>query len=116
MLFASFWWNMTAVLSFALLAATGALAHDASIDRLLNKLPSPEKLIKPPVKRAMEQPDPAFKDPLGRRISQAIETYNFPQALNLSRKGERSHTSSRKMELKQASGPGSGFLNQKRVT
>ncbi len=85
-LFASVWRNITAVLAFALIATTGALAQDASIDRLLNKLPPPEKLVKPPVKRAVEQPDPALKDPLGRRIVQAVVTDNFPQALYLNRK------------------------------
>src|SRR5438067_958351 len=85
-LLASFWRNITAVFSFALLATTGALAQDTSIDKLLNKLPPPEKLVKTPVKQAMEQPDPAFKDPMGRQISRAIEMYDFPQALNLSRK------------------------------
>src|SRR5207249_5585487 len=50
------------------------------------KLPPPEKLGKRPVQRAMEQPDPAFKDPMGRQIFQAIVIHNFPQALNLSRK------------------------------
>src|SRR2546421_330356 len=82
---ASFWRNITAMLSFALLATTGAVAQDASIDRLLNKLPPPEKLVKPSAKRAIEQPDPAFKDPIGRQLYQALVTQNFPQALNLSR-------------------------------
>jgi tetratricopeptide (TPR) repeat protein len=84
--FASFWRNITAVLLFALLAATGALAQDASIDRLLNKLPPPEKLVKPPVQRAVEQPDPAFQDPIGKQTLQAIMTDNIPQALYLNRK------------------------------
>ena len=82
----SFLRGVSAALSLGLVLASSALAQDASIDRLLNKLPPPEKLVKPPVKQAMEQPDPAFKDPMGRQISRAIEMYNFPQALNLSRK------------------------------
>src|SRR5947208_7392318 len=85
-LFASLWRNITTVLVFALLPTTGALAQDASIDRLLNKLPPPEKLVKPPVQRAMEQPDPAFQDPIGRQTLQAIMTDNIPQALYLNRK------------------------------
>src|SRR2546421_9774336 len=83
---ASFWRNITAALSFAVLAQPGALAQDSSIDRLLNKLPPPEKLVKPSAQRAIEQPDPAFKDPIGRQLYQALVTQNFPQALNLSRK------------------------------
>jgi len=85
-LFASVWRTITAVLSFALIATTASLAQDASIDRLLNKLPPPEKLVKPPVQRAMEQPDPAFQDPIGRQTLQAIMTDNIPQALYLNRK------------------------------
>src|SRR5947208_14008103 len=85
-LFASLWRNMTAVVDFALIATTGALAQDASIDRLLNKLPPPAKLVKPPVQRAIEQPDPAFKDPIRKQIFQAVVTDTFPQALYLNRK------------------------------
>src|SRR5437773_3573738 len=85
-LFTSLWRNITAVLVLALLATTGALAQDASIDRLLNKLPPPAKLVKPPVQRAIEQPDPAFKDPIRKQIFQAVVTDNFPQALYLNRK------------------------------
>src|SRR6266436_2829842 len=81
----SFWRNTIAVFTLALLGPTAALAQDASIDRLLNKLPPPEKLVKPSAKRAIEQPDPAFKDPIGRQLYQALVTQNFPQALNLSR-------------------------------
>jgi tetratricopeptide (TPR) repeat protein len=84
--FASFWRNITVMLSFALFAVTGASAQDGSIDRLLNKLPPPEKLVKPPIQRAVEQPDPAFKDPIGRQVLQAVMTDNFPQALYLNRK------------------------------
>src|SRR5437899_11265046 len=84
--FASFWRSITVVLSFALFAVTSALAQDTSIDRLLNKLPPPEKLVKLPAQRATEQPDPAFKDPIGRQVLQAVTTDNFPQALYLNRK------------------------------
>ncbi len=79
---ASFWRNIVAVFALALLGPTAALAQDASIDGLLNKLPPPEKLVKPSAKRAIEQPDPAFKDPIGRQLYQALVTQNFPQALN----------------------------------
>src|SRR5881392_840200 len=85
-LFTSLWRNITAVLVLALLATTGALAQDASIDRLLNKLPPPAKLVKPPVQRAVEQPDPAFQDPVGKQTLQAIMRDNIPQALYLNRK------------------------------
>ena len=62
------------------------VAEDASIDKLLSKLPPPEKLAKSPVQRALQQPDPAFKDPLGRQTVMAVLMRNYPQALVLSRK------------------------------
>jgi tetratricopeptide (TPR) repeat protein len=65
---------------------TLAVAEDASIDRLLNKLPPPEKLIKPSVQKALEQPDAALKDSLVTEIVRAAMTRNFSQVLNLSRK------------------------------
>src|SRR5437667_10364559 len=77
---------MIAVIVFVVLATTGALAQNASIDRLLNKLPPPAKLGKQPVPRAIEQPDPAFKDPIRKQIFQAVVTDNFPQALYMTRK------------------------------
>jgi hypothetical protein len=80
---ASFWRNITAVLSFALLATTGAVAQDASIDRLLDKLPPPERLVKPSAQRATEQPDPAFKDPIGRHLYQALVDAEFSAGIEL---------------------------------
>src|SRR5207237_3610740 len=85
-LLSSPWRNIAAVRVFGLRATHGAFAQDASIDRLLNKLPPPAKLVKPPVPRAIEQPDPAFKDPIRKQIFQAVVTDNFPQALYLNRK------------------------------
>ncbi len=61
-------------------------ADDASIDRLLSKLPPPEKLIKPSVQKALQQHDPAFKDSLVPYLRQAFQTRNFPAALRFSRK------------------------------
>src|SRR5947209_4387494 len=81
-----FFYYAAALTLLTAFAGPDTFAQDPSIDKLLSKLPPPEKLAKPPVQRAMEQPDPAFKDPTGRQIFQAIVTHNFPQALNLSRK------------------------------
>jgi Flp pilus assembly protein TadD len=39
-------------------------AEDASIDRLLSKLPPPEKLIKPSAPQESQRTDPALQDPL----------------------------------------------------
>jgi tetratricopeptide (TPR) repeat protein len=54
-----------------------AFAQDPSIDRLLKKLPPPEKLIKV---------DPAQNDRLVRQVEKAAKAQNFGQALELSRK------------------------------
>ena len=74
----------------AFLAATASaplvLAQDASIDKLLKKLPPPEKLVKPPVQRALEQPDPAIKDPIVGQVAQSLGARNTQQALVYSRK------------------------------
>jgi tetratricopeptide (TPR) repeat protein len=49
-------------------------AQDASIDKLLNKLPPPEKLV-----------DPALNDPLAKQITAATKAHNFGTALDLSK-------------------------------
>ncbi len=69
-----------------LTTSLGAAEQDASVDKLLNKLPPPEKLAKPPVERALQQPDPAVKDPLVRQIVQALVAWRWQTALDLSRK------------------------------
>jgi tetratricopeptide (TPR) repeat protein len=61
-------------------------AQDASIDKLLSKLPPPEKLVKPPVQQALQQEDPAAKDGMVREINDAAKAQNLGRALNLSRK------------------------------
>ena len=80
------WRFVGVILVVVAIRSINAQTQDASLDKLFSKLPPPEKLGKPPVRRAMEQPDPAYKDPMGRQIFQAIQMYNWPQALNLSRK------------------------------
>jgi tetratricopeptide (TPR) repeat protein len=73
-------------ITFTSLSIAAALAQDASIDQLLKKLPPPEKLVKSPVERAMQQRDPALNDPLAKEITKAFRMRNFPRALDLSRK------------------------------
>ena len=58
----------------------------ASIDKLLSKLPPPEKIIEPSARKALAQPDPAFKDPLVTEIVVALNMRNFQLAMGLSRK------------------------------
>jgi Flp pilus assembly protein TadD len=66
------------VLGFSLGASFAA--EDASIDRLLKKLPAPEKLIKPSVPQASQPPDPALKDPLLTYTIAAAMMRNWSQA------------------------------------
>ncbi len=61
-------------------------AEDASIDKLLSKLPPPEKIIQPSARKAVEQSDPAFKDGLVTEIVVAVQLRNFQLAMGLSRK------------------------------
>ncbi|MEY2520324.1 MAG: hypothetical protein QOF24_2083 [Verrucomicrobiota bacterium] len=61
-------------------------AQDPSIDKLLKKLPPPEKLVKPTVERAVRQPDTALRDPLTSQIFLAAQGNNSGRALDLSRK------------------------------
>src|SRR5947199_41317 len=48
--------------------AASLAAEDASIGRLVIKLPRAEKLIKPSIQKTLEQPDPALKDSLATEI------------------------------------------------
>lgn len=77
-----------AIASFilAIMSLSAVRAQDPSIDRLLKKLPPPEKLVKPTVERAASQPDPALRDPLGSQIVSAAQANNAGRALDLSRK------------------------------
>ena len=61
---------------FAILVVKCALAaQDPSIDRLLSKLPSPERFV-----------DPAINDPLAKQMLAAAKAQNFGNALDASRK------------------------------
>jgi tetratricopeptide (TPR) repeat protein len=55
-------------------------AEDASIDRLLKKLPAPEKLVKPSTPQASRPADPALKDPLLISAVTAAMMRNLSQA------------------------------------
>jgi tetratricopeptide (TPR) repeat protein len=77
-----------AIASFilAILSLSAVHAQDPSIDRLLKKLPPPEKLVKPTVERAVRQSDPALRDPLASQIFSAAQSNNAGRALDLCRK------------------------------
>jgi predicted Zn-dependent protease len=62
-----------------------AKAQDPSIDKLLNKLPPPEKLVKARVDKELRKNDPALKDPATGRIFSLVEAGDFSGALNSSR-------------------------------
>jgi tetratricopeptide (TPR) repeat protein len=61
-------------------------AQEPSIDRLLKKLPPPEKLVKPQVEKQLQKPDPAENDPLAKQVFVAAYNNNHGEALALSRK------------------------------
>src|SRR5436190_21274460 len=72
--------------SFLRLATTAAVAlgivltvraEDASVDQLIKKLPSPEKVVKA---------DPASLDPLAKQTIDAIKKMNFGNAYATSKK------------------------------
>jgi tetratricopeptide (TPR) repeat protein len=59
----------------ALIVTNGFAAQDPSIDRLLGKLPPPEKFI-----------DPAMSDPLVKQMTAAAKAQNYGKALDASRR------------------------------
>ena len=75
-----------AVIFFASLATWLSAEEEPSIDRLLNKLPPPEKLASHPVHSALQQNDPAAKDKLVQDVLTAVSRGDFPRALNTARK------------------------------
>lgn len=73
------------VLCLLLVRPLGA-AEDGSIDRLLKKLPAPEKIVQPR--------DPAENDPLAKKTFDAINAKKYEQALGYSRKLSNAHRES----------------------
>lgn len=65
-----------AILAFVLfpLFASMARAQEPSIDRLLSKLPPPEKIVKPQIVRRGEMADPVMRDPLVAQITSALRS------------------------------------------
>ena len=61
-------------------------AEDASIDRLLKKVPPPEKIIKPSAQQQSQRTDPALQDPLLVQIFALVNMGNVSQARLYSRK------------------------------
>ncbi len=61
-------------------------ADEPSIDRLLNKLPAPEKLV--------QTRDPGGTDPLAKKTLEALQKKNYGQALDYSRRLTRANPTS----------------------
>lgn len=68
---------IAAAIFLALAATPDAHGQDSSIDKLIKKLPPPEKVV---------QADAAAQDPLARRIVEAIKDSNFGNAYEMSQK------------------------------
>lgn len=81
-------------LSFAIALSAALLpaqAQDPDIDRLLRKLPAPEKLINPQIAPGLRLTDPIFRDPLAKDLDKAIKANNAPRALGITRKLAERH-------------------------
>ena len=63
-------------------STTTMRAQDASVDQLIKKLPSPEKVAK----STMQPADPALRDPLAKQVIDSAKAMNFGNALALSQK------------------------------
>jgi tetratricopeptide (TPR) repeat protein len=69
---------------FVLVRLNARAASDPEIDRLLKKLPPPEKLVKAD-ERVLRVTDPALHDPLEKQISDTARAKNFKRSFELSR-------------------------------
>ncbi len=76
---------LSSLFLFFLLGTSALRAEDPSIDRLLSKLPPPEKLVRPTAPTAVQIKDAAVRDPLAKRLSEAMRAFDFPRALTLAR-------------------------------
>jgi tetratricopeptide (TPR) repeat protein len=68
-------WLLGGISAVTLLAVLPVRAADEAIDRLVGKLPPPEKFV-----------DPAINDPLAKQMTAASKANNFGVALDLSRR------------------------------
>lgn len=75
---------VAAILLFSLATPGASAATDSEIDRLLKKLPPPEKLVKRN-EHVMGVTDPALRDPLVKQIDAATKAKQSKRAFELSR-------------------------------
>ena len=73
-----------ALLVLALVRPNASAASDPEIDRLIKKLPAPEKLVKPD-ERVFRVTDAAMRDPIIKEITQASKTKQFKRGIELTR-------------------------------
>jgi tetratricopeptide (TPR) repeat protein len=73
-----------AALLFSFVRPDASAAADAEIDRLLKKLPPPEKLVRLN-EHVLRVNDPALRDPLVKQIEAALKARQSKRALELSR-------------------------------
>lgn len=72
-------------LALLLFVSTAPLqAREPSIDSLLKKLPPPEKILKNPAQRVLQQEDPAFQSPTGKNLAAAMKRKNYFEAVSAS--------------------------------
>jgi tetratricopeptide (TPR) repeat protein len=76
-------------LSLLVVGACPAAAEDPSIDRLLHKLPPPEKIVRPGL-----EADPALADPIAKEMIDAAKARRIERALILSRRLVQRHPKS----------------------
>ena len=75
---------MTVALALAFTSTLNAQAP--SIDKLLSKLPPPEKFKRPPLERALGQEDLALKDPLVNEIDSVARNGSYKRAMEITGK------------------------------
>jgi tetratricopeptide (TPR) repeat protein len=85
---------LPALILFVGVTLQPALARDPDIDRLLKKLPPPEKLVKTEVAPGIHRNDPILQDPLGLEMNKAFAKGDAARALGFARRLSARHPTS----------------------
>jgi superkiller protein 3 len=85
---------LPALILFVGVIVQPALARDPDIDRLLKKLPPPEKLVKTELAPGIHRNDPILQDPLGLEMNSALAKRDARRALGLARRLSARHPQS----------------------
>lgn len=88
--------TLRVLLNLFLIAGSLATVHaqEPDIDRLLKKLPPPEKLVRTQVAPGIRLNDPILQDPLGVEFTKALASKNAARALSVARKLSQHHPKS----------------------